>query len=199
MSIKSLSLGSAAAAAAGIVISGTTNATPVVATFGAGHGLKDGDRVAVAGITGNTGANGVFGLKFTGTNTAQLVGSAGNGVHGGTPRVAVLCDKTPVMKGHSATLATFGNLVGTLDIEAYDSYADFAAGSNVAGISAPAASGGALGVTNSNGSGAAPAKSSVVLAATNAGIELELAPLPRYLRAVVSAYTSGTGGAVVHA
>lgn len=190
MSIKTVSLGQAAAAADGLTVSGTTNATPIVATFGAGHGLKDGDRVALAGVTGNTAANGEWTLQFTGTNTARLLGSAGNGTHGGTVRVAVVFDKTPLMRNHSALFAMSGNLVGTLDIEAYETYADFAAGQNNAGAVAPAVS--SSGVTNSAGSASTPAKSSITAATTNAGLEVEL-KLARYMRSVCSAYTSGTG------
>lgn len=190
MSIKTVSLGQAAAAADGLTVSGTTNATPIVATFGAGHGLKDGDRVALAGVTGNTAANGEWTLQFTGANTARLLGSAGNGTHGGTVRVAVVFDKTPLMRNHSALFAMSGNLVGTLDIESYETYADFAAGQNNAGAVAPAVS--SSGVTNSAGSASTPAKSSITAATTNAGLEVEL-KLARYMRSVCSAYTSGTG------
>lgn len=196
MSIKTQAIGSASAAAALLTITGTTNATPIVATFGAGHDLRDGERIAVAGITGNTNANGEWTLRFTGANTAQLVGSTGNGVHAGTPRVAVICDRTPVMRNHAGVMATFGNLVGTVDLEAYESYDDFAAGANNSGASAPLPA--AAGVTNSAGSTSTPAKSSVALAATNAGFESEIR-LPRYLRAVVSAFTSGTVTARVQA
>jgi len=190
MSIKVSSLGQVAAAADGITCSGTTNATPIVATFGAGHGLKDGDRIALAGITGNTAANGEWSLQFTGTNTARLLGSAGNGTHGGTVRVAVVNDKTPLMRNHSALFSSSGNLVGTLDIESYETYADFAAGQNNAGAVAPAVSG--SGVTNSAGSASTPAKSTLTAAATNAGVEFEV-KLGRYMRTVCTAYTSGTG------
>lgn len=196
MSIKAKSLGQAAAAAATITITGSTNAAPIVVTFGAGHDLRDGERIAVAGVTGNTNANGEWTLKFTGTNTAQLLGSAGNGAHGGTPRVALLMDSTPLMRNHAGLLATFGNLVGTVDLEAYESYDDFANGFNAGGASAPLPAGAS--VTNSAGSASTPAKSSIALAATNAGFESEIR-FPRYLRAVVSAYTSGTFSARVQA
>lgn len=192
MSLKVLSIGSAGSATALLAITGATNATPIVVTLAAGHGLKDADRIAIAGVTGNTNANGEWGLRFTGTNTAQLVGSAGNGAYGGTPRVAVICDKTPFMVNHSNALSLFGNLVGTVDFEAYGSYADFAAGTNTAGQTPPVMSGGD--VTNSSGSISTPAKSTLVAAATNQCITFE-AKLPRYLRGVITAYTSGTGGA----
>lgn len=196
MSIKAISLGVAAAAAAGLTVSGGTNATPIVATFGANHGLKDGDRVAISGVTGNTAMNSEWSLKFTGANTAQLVGSVGNGVFGGTVRVAVINDATPVMRNHSAFLLTFGNLVGTVDFEAYESYADFAAGANAAGAVAPIVTG--SGVTNSAGSVSTPAKSTLTAAATNAGFGAEV-KLPRYMRMVVTAFTSGSIGAVAKA
>jgi hypothetical protein len=191
MSIKTLSLGECSAAAAGIVISTTSNATPIVATLAANHGLKDGDRIAIAGVTGNTAANGEWTLRFTGTNTAALLGSVGNGAHGGTVRVAVICDTTPTMKSHSAMLALSGNPIGTLDIEAYDTIADFAAGANAAAITAPAVSNSAPGLTNTNGSTVLPAKSTLVMALTNAGIEIEV-KLARYMRMVCTAYTSGS-------
>ena len=95
-------LGTIGSAANGITISTTTNATPIVATFNTGHGLKDLDRVVVTGITGNTGANGEWSIKFTGAATAQLLGSVGNGTHGGSPVVAVIMDVTPFRYGRRA-------------------------------------------------------------------------------------------------
>jgi hypothetical protein len=97
MSLKLQNLGAAAAVAAGILITGGTNATPIVATITAGHGLKDGDRIVISGVTGLTAMNGEWELKFTAATTAQLLGSSGNGAFGGTAAVAVLCDKTPFM------------------------------------------------------------------------------------------------------
>jgi hypothetical protein len=73
VAIKKQSLGSAGSAARCLTCSTTTNATPIVATFGASHGLKSGDIVALAGITGNTAANGVWQLVFTAATTAQLI------------------------------------------------------------------------------------------------------------------------------
>lgn len=191
MSIKTLSLGECSAAAAGIVISAGTNATPIVATFAANHGLKNGDRVAIQGVTGNTNMNGEWSLVFTGTNTAALQGSVGNGAFGGTVRVAVICDTTPAMRNHSGMLAFSGNPVATVDIEAYDTLSDFASGFNVAAILAPAPSASGAGLTNSNGSASTPAKTTVAFTAANAGIEIEV-KLARYMRMVATAYTSGS-------
>lgn len=188
MTIKTTSLGRAVAAAAGITITGATNATPIVITLGATSGLKDADRLAIAGITGNTAANGEFDLKMLTPTTAQLVGSAGNGTFGGTPRVAIICDETPNLAKHSNALNIAGNLVGTLDIEAYDSYADFAAGTNASGTATAPVTSPAVG-TNTAGSGAAPAKTTIVNPDSGMVCEVKLA---RYMRAVVTAFTSGT-------
>jgi len=198
MSLKCVSLGSAGSAAAGILITGATNATPIVLTLAAGHGLKNGDRLAVAGITGNTAANGEWTLTNVTATTATLFQSVGNGAFGGTPRAANIFDTTPHMKTHSATVAMFGNLIGTLDIEAYESYADFAlaTGGNTAGAIAPALSP-SVG-TSTAGSAVLPAKTTITVAATNAGAEFEI-KMARYLRTVVTAYTSGTFSAVVEA
>lgn len=188
MTIKTTSLGRATAAAAGLTISGSTNATPIVVTLGATSGLKDGDRLAISGITGNTGANGEWPVKMLTPTTAQLVGSVGNGTHGGTPRVAVICDVTPNMAKHSNALNIAGTLVGTLDIEAYDTYADFAAGTNASGTATAPVLSPAVG-TNTAGSGAAPAKTTIVN--PDAGMVCEV-KLARYMRTVVTAFTSGT-------
>lgn len=124
-------LGNIAAAANGITISTTTNATPIVATFNAGHGLKNLDRVAITGITGNTAANGEWSLNFTGAATAQLLGSQGNGTHGGSPVVSVLCDTSPFRYGRRAVALAHGRagvavLVGTVLFEGSDDNSSFA-------------------------------------------------------------------------
>lgn len=194
--IKTQSIGSAGSAVQGLLISGATNATPIVLTLAALHGLKNGDRIAVAGITGNTGANGEWTVASVGATAATLVGSVGNGTYGGTPRVAVINDTTPMMKGHSASAWVAGNGVATMDIEAYESYADFAAGQNNAGAVAPVLT--PSGVTNSAGSASTPAKTTIGLVATNAGFGYEI-KLPRYLRMVLTAWTSGTAGLIVEA
>lgn len=201
MTLKLQSLGTAGSAADTITISGSTNATPIVVTFGAGHGLKSGDRVAIAGITGNTAANGEWSLEFTGTNTARLLGSVGNGTHGGTPRIARIFDQTPLMQNHSAVLAMGGNLVGTVTFTAFASYAEFAANDNsLAGsVLAPIVSNGVTGVTNTNATSASTStKATSVLAMTAAmqGLEVEVR-LPKYLHTAVTAYTSGSTYPVV--
>lgn len=196
MSVKTQSIGSAGSAVQGILISGATNATPIVLTLAALHGLKNGDRIAVAGITGNTGANGEWTVASVGATAATLVGSVGNGTYGGTPRVAVINDTTPMMKNHSGSMWVAGNAVATMDVEAYESYADFAAGTNNAGAIAPVLT--PSGVTNSAGSASTPAKTTIGLVATNAGVGYEI-KIPKYMRMVLTAYTSGTAALIVEA
>lgn len=201
MALKAKSLGSAGSAVDMLLITGGTNATPIVATFAANSGLKTGDRVAIAGITGLTSMNGIWELEAVTATTFKLLGSVGNGTYGGTPRCAQVFDQTPIMAGHSATLQISGNLVGTVTLTSFAGYTEFAANDNslLGAVLAPIVSASLQGVTNVNATSASSstkATSALVLAATNAGIECEV-KLPRILHATVSAYTSGTVSASV--
>jgi len=156
MSNKVFSLGNAGSATGLLAISGATNATPIVITLAANHGLKNGDRIAIAGVTGNTNANGEWTLASVGATTATLLGSVGNGAFGGTVRVATIFDTTPGMRNHSAACHLYGNGLATLLLEAFESYAEFAAGNNAAlgNVPAPVVSPGIAGVTNTNATSA---------------------------------------------
>jgi hypothetical protein len=203
MSLKAKSIGSAGSAVDLLLITGGTNATPIVATFAANSGLKTGDRVAIAGITGLTAMNGEWTLEMASATTAKLLGSVGNGTYGGTPRCAQIFDQTPIMKGHSGTLQIAGNLVGTITLTSFQSYNEFAAADNslLGPVPAPIRSSSVQGVTNANATSASSstkATSAVVLGLTNAGAEYEVV-LPRYLHATVSAYTSGTVSGTIQA
>jgi hypothetical protein len=196
MAITTVSAGGAGSAVAMHLISGATNATPIVITVAANSGLKTGDRVAISGITGNTGANGEWTLEYVSATTFKLLGSAGNGTYGGTPRLALIFDKTPLHEDHNALLTLGGNLVGTVLLEAFASYAEFAAGDNSLGgaVSAPVQTSALSFITNTNATSASLstiASSSVVMAATAEAVPLPM-KLPRYLRVSCSAYTSGS-------
>jgi hypothetical protein len=68
-------------------ISGATNASPIVLTLASGHGLVDGDLIGIAGVGGNTAANGqIWQIGATTATTTGLFGSTGNGAYtsGGT-------------------------------------------------------------------------------------------------------------------
>jgi hypothetical protein len=196
VSLKAKSLGSAGSAVQLLLITGGTNATPIVATFAANNGLKSGDKVAIAGITGLTAMNGIWTLEAVTATTFKLLGSVGNGTYGGTPRCAQVFDQTPTMKGHSAVLQFAGNPVATVTLTAYQSLAEFTANDNsLSGfVQAPVVSSAVQGVTNTNATSASTstkATSALALAATNAGSEYEVV-LPYILHAEVTAYTSGT-------
>ena len=63
-------------------ISNATNASPIVITS-TSHGLTTGALVTVAGVTGNTSANGVFNVTRIDSNSFSLDGSSGNGAYAG--------------------------------------------------------------------------------------------------------------------
>lgn len=67
-------------------VSGATNASPIVITTSAAHGLPTGAYVKIASVGGNTAANGTFFVTSTGSTTFSLDGSTGNGTYtsGGT-------------------------------------------------------------------------------------------------------------------
>ena len=122
--MKSRSLGSVSSAARGILITGGTNATPIVATVTAGHRLKDNDRIGIVGVTGLTAQNGDWTVTVASATTLTQLGSKGNGTFGGTAVVAVLCDRTP-FNAKSQGVVFIGQpsgavLVGTLVIEGAD-------------------------------------------------------------------------------
>ncbi len=73
-----------------LVLSDATNATPIVVTTTVDHGLKTGDQVRIAGVTGNTNANGDFYITRLSGTTFSLqdfdhANVAGNGAYTGAP------------------------------------------------------------------------------------------------------------------
>ncbi len=189
MSIKVRSLGHVASAARGILITSGTNATPIVATVTAGHRLKNGDRIAIAGVTTLTAMNGDWSVSSVGAAAATLDGSAGNGAFGGTAVVAVLCDQTPFLPRHSAAAMiddTPGGavFVGTIVLEAADSvdatqfYYTNSSGVATAGFKSALKSG----------------EIAIPAATAGGGLALEV-DLSRYMTLRCSAYTSGGCGA----
>lgn len=126
MSLRIRSLGTVSSAARGILITGGTNATPIVATVTAGHRLKNGDRIAIQGVTTLTAMNGDWSISALAATTASLDGSAGNGAFAGTAVVACVMDRTPHLAKRSGVVLT-GDIgvaaifIGTVVIEAADS------------------------------------------------------------------------------
>jgi hypothetical protein len=97
-----------------LLVVGATNASPIVITTNAPHGLDTGDMCLVTDVTGNTAANGDFNNGWTVTvlsaTTFSLNGSSGNGAYvsgglvvcGGSPRVTFDCtQKTDNLTGAS--------------------------------------------------------------------------------------------------
>lgn len=193
MSIKVRSLGSFGSAARGILVTSGTNATPIVLTVTAGHGMKNDDRIAIAGVTTLTAADGEFSLDAVGATAATLRGSVGNGAFGGTAVVAVLCDRTPFNQRHAA-LVMLGNtpgaavFVGTLVIEGADSldatqfYYTNSSGVATAGFNDKVPSG----------------EAAIPAATAGIGWALEVS-LSRYMTGRCSAYTSGNANARIAA
>jgi hypothetical protein len=186
MSIKVRSLGSFTSAARGILITAGTNATPIVATVTAGHGLKNDERIAIVGVTTLTSMNGEFSLDAVGAAVATLRGSAGNGAFAGTAVVALTVDRTPFNQRHAA-MVLIGNtpgqavFVGTVVIEGADS---MDAGKTVFQYDLS-------GVATAGFRDKVPAGEAAIPAATaGIGWEVEVS-LDRYMTARCSAYTSG--------
>lgn len=115
-------------------ITGATNATPIVVTSN-GHGLVTGDGVVIAGVLGNTAANGTWVVTKVNNNTFSLNNSAGSGAYtsGGTWHWCVAGVRTQFVD----TQAIFGaidasdlitnNVATALTADQYGKFALFAA------------------------------------------------------------------------
>lgn len=81
-------------------VSNATNATPIVITSTA-HGLTTGAYITIAGVGGNTAANGTFAVTKVDNNLFSLDGSTGNGSYttGGTWNVTGLYSFTIAATG----------------------------------------------------------------------------------------------------
>ena len=64
-----------------LTVNAATNASPIVVTTSATHGLVSGDQVRIQNAAGNTAANGIFTVNVLNTTQFQLAGSAGNGTY----------------------------------------------------------------------------------------------------------------------
>jgi hypothetical protein len=64
-------------------VTAATNASPIAITTASKHGLSSGGRIVIAGVTGNTAANGTWTILVTSPTTFTLTGSAGNGTYAG--------------------------------------------------------------------------------------------------------------------
>lgn len=188
MSIKVRSLGTVSSAARGILITGGTNATPIVATVTALHRMKNGDRIAIAGVTTLTAMNGEWSVSSVGATAATLDHSAGNGAFGGTATVAALMDRTPHIAKHSAMfmqgdVGLAAVFVGTMVIEYADSVdATQFYYTNSSGVAT-------AGFADALQSGEIAIPAQTVVGGGMLGLEVTLR---RYMAMRCSAYTSGS-------
>lgn len=195
MSLKLNSLGTMSSAARGILITGGTNATPIVATVTAGHRQRNGERIAIQGVTTLTSMNGEWTIGSVGATAATLLGSAGNGAFGGTAVVAKVMDTTPFEAKHSAVamVADLGVaviLIGTFVIEAADSVdgTQFLY-TNSSGVAT-------AGFKDALLSGEIAIPAQTVVGGGSCHVEVMLS---RYMTARCTAYTSGTAIAALMA
>jgi hypothetical protein len=193
MSLKLKSLGSAVAATRGIVMSAIDTGTPLKITLTAGHRMRNGDRIAIAGNAVDNNTFGEWSLSGLSATSGTLDGSSGAAALSGTPVIAALCDRTPFLPRHSAIAmlgsgagptATAG--IGTMVLEAADSqvttgfqYTD-SSGVATAGFKDALLSG----------------EVAIPAFASFGSIMVEVS-LSRYMTMRLSAWTSGTFGAVL--
>ena len=122
------------ASASPITITGATNATPIVITAAA-HGLITGAVVTVAGVGGNTAANGTFKITKVSSSTFSLDNSVGTGIYtsGGTAQPlglnqigtgtsVITASGTPVDDFYIKLLVVTGGTRGTAGITFKVSY-----------------------------------------------------------------------------
>lgn len=88
-----------------LLVSAATNASPIVVTSSAAHGLADGDRVKIVNVEGNTAANVDGYAKVTGYSTTTFAlysdedlttAVAGNGVY--TTGGLICCENSPMLE-----------------------------------------------------------------------------------------------------
>lgn len=189
--MRQISLGSAVAATRGIVMSAIGTGTPLSVTLTAGHRLRNGSRIAIAGNAVDNNTFGEWSLSGIAAASAVLDGSSGAAALSGTPVVAVLCDRTPFLPGNAA-------------VAMISAGAGAAATDGIATALLEKADGQvATGFTYTNSSGVATAgfadallSGEIAIPAFNdfgaICVEVKLA---RYMTLRLSAWTSGTFGA----
>ena len=171
-----------------IAVSGATNATPIVITTAVAHERKSGDIVTIAGVGGNTAANGTFKVKNVTDTTFELTDQstganiAGNGAYtsGGTvtatsnPIVITTSVAHALRSGSIVTITgVLGNTAanGTFKVSSVTSttfaLTDQTTGDNIAGNGAYT-SGGTVTITIENSSNTIMRYGKVITGATNA-------------------------------
>lgn len=83
---KRITFGSLTSQSTPVAVSAASNASPIAITTSSAHGYVTGQRVQIAGVGGNTAANGNWYITVTDSTHFSLNGSTGNGAYtsGGT-------------------------------------------------------------------------------------------------------------------
>lgn len=92
-------------------VNGATNAGPIVISSTTNHGLTTGATVRIAGVLGNTAANGDWTVSVIDSLRFSLNGSTGNGAYtgGGTWTPLFGADQTPLLNNWHHVTAVFSN------------------------------------------------------------------------------------------
>ena len=122
MSIKLISLGrvNGGFAHEGLRVTSASDTTPIVLVLVSSlHGIKIGDFLIVAGVTGLTNVNGEWRVANVVSTSITLEGTVGNGTFGGTATVRQVCYAPPFVSGSdaSAFIAALDNYDGTVVVE----------------------------------------------------------------------------------
>jgi hypothetical protein len=95
----------AAANIVGTAVTNASNTAPITITTSTVHGLTGTETVKIAGVLGNTAANGFFTISVVSTTSFVLNSSSGNGVYssGGTVNVCTTCEFVADVSGPDGT------------------------------------------------------------------------------------------------
>lgn len=104
-----------APAAPSHVITGATNATPIVITS-ANHGLLTGTSVTIFNVRGNTAANGTWVVTALTANTFSLDTSVGNGAYVANRAVTTATNATPIVVTSNSHGFNNGDVVTIRDV-----------------------------------------------------------------------------------
>ncbi|MCC6530938.1 MAG: hypothetical protein IT531_00175 [Burkholderiales bacterium] len=193
MSLKLKSLGSAVAAARGIVMSAITTGTPLSITLTAGHRLRNGERIAIAGNATDNNTFGEWTLSGVAAASATLIGSSGSAALSGTPIIAALCDRTPFLPNHAAVAMVAAGAGAAATDGIATAVIEKADGMTAGGFTYTAASG----VATAGFQSALLDGEITIPAFADFGAVCVEVNLSRYMTFRLSAWTSGTFGAVL--
>jgi hypothetical protein len=86
-------------------VTGATPTTPIRITTANAHWLTSGATVVIAGVTGNTAANGIWAVTVTGAMTFTLDGSSGQGSYAGGGTAAAATTSLPFVSQETRSTA----------------------------------------------------------------------------------------------